>query len=81
MGFLWQEYWGGLPFAPPLDRVSSELFTMTCPSWVALHGVAHGFVELRKLLRHDKAVIYKGVLPIAYALSLDHDQDLSGYFE
>ena len=25
---------------------------MTCPSWVALHGMAHGFTEL------DKAVVH-----------------------
>ena len=24
----------------------SELSTMTCPSWVALHGMAHSFIEL-----------------------------------
>ncbi|KAF7254665.1 Gastrin-releasing peptide receptor [Varanus komodoensis] len=33
---------------------------MTCPSWVALHGIAHSFTELRKPLRHDKAVIREG---------------------
>ncbi|KAF7241878.1 Rho GTPase-activating protein 15 [Varanus komodoensis] len=33
---------------------------MTCPSWVTLHGVAHSFIELRKLLRHDKVVIHEG---------------------
>ena len=26
--------------------------TMTCPSWVALHGMAHSFIEL------DKAVVH-----------------------
>ena len=46
MGFSWQEYWSGLPFPPPVDNFSSELFTMTHPSWVALHGVAHSFTEL-----------------------------------
>ena len=61
MGFLWQEYWSGLPFPPPVDHVSSELSTMTRPSWVALHGMAHSFIELRKPLRHDKAVIHEGV--------------------
>ncbi|KAF7246312.1 Methyltransferase-like protein 4 [Varanus komodoensis] len=29
---------------------------MTCPSWVALHGIAHSFIELHKPLRHNKAV-------------------------
>ena len=30
----------------------SELFNMTHPSWVALHGMAHSFIEL------DKAVVH-----------------------
>ncbi|KAF7247857.1 Phosphatidylinositol N-acetylglucosaminyltransferase subunit A [Varanus komodoensis] len=34
---------------------------MTCPSWVALHGIAHSFIELRKPLCHDKAVIHEVV--------------------
>ena len=40
MGFSRQEYWSGLPFPSPVDHVLSELSTMTCPSWVALHGMA-----------------------------------------
>ena len=51
MGFSRQEYWSGLPFPSPVDHVLSELSTMTCPSWVALHGMAHSFIEL------DKAVV------------------------
>ena len=35
-----------------MDHILSELSTMTCPSWVALHGMAHGFTEL------DKAVVH-----------------------
>ena len=35
-----------------MDHVLSELSTMTCPFWVALHGLAHSFIEL------DKAVIH-----------------------
>ena len=38
----------------------SELFTMTCPSWVALHSTAHSFMELHKPLQHNKAVIHEG---------------------
>ena len=34
---------------------------MTCPSWVALHGMAHSFTGLYKALGHNKAVIYEGV--------------------
>ena len=56
-GVPWQEYWSGLPLSPPVDHILSELFTVTHQSWVALHGMAHGFIELQKSLRHDKAVI------------------------
>jgi len=42
--------WFTIPFSsgPRL----SELSTMTCPSWVALHGVAHSFTELDKAVFH-----------------------------
>ena len=33
-------------FAIPFSSVLSELSTMTCPSWVAIHGMAHSFIEL-----------------------------------
>ena len=42
----------GLPFPFPVDHILSELSTMTRPSWVALHGMAHSFTEL------DKAVVH-----------------------
>ena len=51
MGFSRQEYWNGLPFPSPVDRVLSELSTITHLSWVALHSMAHSFIEL------DKAVV------------------------
>ena len=35
----------------PVDHDFSELSTMTHPSWVALHSMAHSFIEL------DKAVV------------------------
>ena len=60
MGFSRQEYWSGLPFPPLVDHILSERFTMTHPSWVALHGMAHSFVELHKPLRDYKAVIHEG---------------------
>ena len=41
-----------LPFPSPVDHILSELSTMTCPSCVALHGVALSFIEL------DRAVIH-----------------------
>ena len=52
MGFSRQEYWNGLSFPSPVEHVLSELFTITHPSWVALHGMAHSFIKL------DKAVIH-----------------------
>ena len=56
LGFSRQEYWSGLPlsslFPSPVDHVLSELSTITHPSWVALHGMAHSFIEL------DKAVVH-----------------------
>ena len=52
MGFSRQEYWSGLPFPSPVDHILSELSTITCTSWVALHSMAHSFIEL------DKAVVH-----------------------
>ena len=60
MGFSQQEYWSGLPFPSPGDHISSELFTITHLSWVALHSIAHRFIESHKLLHHDKSVIREG---------------------
>ena len=51
-GFSWQEYWSGLPFFSPMHHVLSELFAMTCPSWVALHSMVHSFIELDKTVAH-----------------------------
>ena len=50
MGFSRQEFWSGLPFPSSADHVLSELSTMTCPSWVALHSMAHSFIELEKTI-------------------------------
>ena len=51
MGLSRQEYWSGLPLPSPVDHVFSELSTVPHLSWVALHSMAHSFIEL------DKAVI------------------------
>ena len=48
MGFSRQEYRSVLPFPSPVDHVLSKLSTLTCPSWVALQGLPHSFVELDK---------------------------------
>ena len=58
MGFSWPEYWSDLTFFPPVNHILSELSTVTHPSPVAMHGMAHSFTELRKPFHHDKAVIY-----------------------
>ena len=60
MVFSRQKYQKGWPFPPPVDHILSELSSMTCPSWVALQGLAHNFTELCKPLHYDKAVIHEG---------------------
>ena len=34
------------------DHIFSELSSMTHPSWVALHSMAHSFTELDKAMVH-----------------------------
>ena len=60
LGFSRQEYQSGLPFPSPVDHVSSELSTMTHPSWVALNGMAHSFIELDKAVVHVISLVYSG---------------------
>ena len=43
-----QEYCSGLPFPSLVDHVLSELSTINHLSWVALHSMAHSFIELDK---------------------------------
>ena len=52
MGFSRQEYWSGLLFPSPVDHILSELSIMTRPSWVALDGMAHSFIELSMPVGH-----------------------------
>ena len=52
MGFSRQEYWSIFSIPYPVNHILSEFSTMTCPSWVALHGMARSFNEL------DKAAVY-----------------------
>ena len=65
MRFSQQVYWGGLPFLPPVDHVLSALSAMTHLSWVALHSMAHSFIDLCRPLCHEKAVICEGLSPVA----------------
>ena len=44
-----------------MDHVLSELLTMTHPSQVTLHSLAHSFTELSKPLLHNKAVTHKEI--------------------
>ena len=48
MGFSKEEYRSGLPFPSPVGHILSVFSTMTHPSWVALHGMAHSFLKLDK---------------------------------
>ena len=52
VGYSRIEYWGVLLFPSPVDHFLSELSTMTHLSWVALHGMAHSFTELDKVVIH-----------------------------
>ena len=82
MGFLRQEYWSDLPFLSLVNHILSELFTVTCPSWVALQVMAHSFIELLKLFHHSKAVIHEGVKFLqGWVISLaDEWEEYSSYF-
>ena len=41
-----------------MDHVHSELSTMTCPTWVALQGMAHSFIELHKAVIHVIILVF-----------------------
>ena len=45
-----------------VDHVFSELFTMTRLSWVALHSMAHSFIELDKAVVHVIRLISSVIL-------------------
>lgn len=51
--------WFAIP--PPVDHVSSELFTVTCSSSVALHGMAYSLIGVMEAPSHDKAMIHEGL--------------------
>ena len=53
MGFSRQEYWRDLSFPSRVDHILSELSTITCPSWVALHIMAPSFIELDEAMVHE----------------------------
>ena len=57
MQFSRQEYWSSLSFSSPTDHVLLEPSTMTRPSWVALEGMVHSFIELDKAMIHVISLI------------------------
>ena len=57
MRFSRQEYWSGLPLSSPVDHILSELSILIRPSWVALHSMAHSFIELDKAVVHVLSLI------------------------
>ena len=75
MGFSRQEYWSRLPCPSPVDHMLSELSTITHPSWVALHSMAHSFIELDKAMVHVISLISFLWLWFSFPLM---DKDKSG---
>ena len=71
MGFSRQEYWSGLPFPSPVDHILSELSSMTHLSWVALHDMAHSFIELDKAVVHVISLI--SFLWLSFSVCLPSD--------
>ena len=71
MGFSRKEYWSGLPFLSPVDHIFSELSTMTRPSWVALLGMAHSFIELDKAVIHLVSLVHFLWLGFSFCLPSD----------
>ena len=45
------------PFPSPVDHVLSEHSTMTNSSWMAIHGMAHSFIELDKVVVHGISLV------------------------
>ena len=57
LAFSRQEHWSGLPFPSPVDHILSEHSTMTRSSSVAIHHMAHSFIELDKAVVHMISLI------------------------
>ena len=53
-----------------MGQVLSELSTMSCHSWVALHSMAYSFIELHKAVIHVIILVIVIVLFILEALEL-----------
>ena len=61
--------WFAIP--SPADHILSDLSTMTCLSWVALHGMAHCFIELDKAVVHVVRLV--SFLRLWFSLCLPSD--------
>ena len=57
MGFSRQACLIGFPFPSPVNHILSELSTMTHPSWVALHSMAHSFIKIHKAMIHVMSLV------------------------
>ena len=68
IGFSHPESWSRSLFPPSVDHIMLELFTMTCWSWVALHGMSHHLIELCKLLHSKRLWSMKGGLLFCHCL-------------
>ena len=74
MGFSRQGYWSGLPFPSPVGHILSDLSTMTRLSWVVLHDMAHGFIELNKAVVHVISLICFLWLWFSFCLPSDGEE-------
>ena len=52
LGFSRQKYWSGLPFPSSVDHILSRTLHHDLSVLVALHGMAHSFIELDKTVVH-----------------------------
>ena len=58
-----------------MDQLLSELSTMTHLSWVALHGMAHSFIELDKAVVDVIRLVRLLCLWFSFCLLSDRDKD------
>ena len=54
-----------------MDHILSELSTITHPSWVNLHGMAHSFIELDKIVVHVIRLI--SFMPLWFSFCLPYE--------
>ena len=73
MEFSRQECLSGLPFLFLVDHVLSEFSTLTCPSWVALHDMAHSFIEVDMAVFYVSSLVVLLLLWFSFCLPSDGD--------